>query len=151
MDFMLSRAPRVTAQWASAPGQHAVARFWRDMEMTLSTTGFVPDNRLMICLAPALPPESYTLDVTENQLTLCAADDLGAVYYPRTECEYSGGWYRLTAVGYVNSGRTIVRAGAEYTNNSAASGDIYLDDLLVKIAPEKTKKWDCSLTPRKLN
>lgn len=34
----------------------------------------------MICLAPALPPESYTLDVTENQLTLCAADDLGAVY-----------------------------------------------------------------------
>ena len=33
-----------------------------------------------ICLAPALPPESYTLDVTENQLTLCAADDLGAVY-----------------------------------------------------------------------
>jgi hypothetical protein len=50
------------------------------MEMTLSTTSFVPDNRLMICLAPALPPESYTLDVTENQLTLCAADDLGAVY-----------------------------------------------------------------------
>ncbi len=80
MDFMLSRATRVTAQWASAPVQHAVARFWRDMEMTLSTTGFVPDNRLMICLAPALPPESYTLDVTENQLTLCAADDLGAVY-----------------------------------------------------------------------
>ena len=79
MDFMLSRATRVTAQWASAPVQHAVARFWRDMEMTLSTTGFVPDNRLMICLAPALPPESYTLDVTENQLTLCAADDLGAV------------------------------------------------------------------------
>ena len=64
MDFMLSRATRVTAQWASAPVQHAVARFWRDMEMTLSTTGFVPDNRLMICLAPALPPESYTLDVT---------------------------------------------------------------------------------------
>ena len=55
---MLSRATRVTAQWASAPVQHAVARFWRDMEMTLSTTGFVPDNRLMICLAPALPPES---------------------------------------------------------------------------------------------
>lgn len=80
MDFMLSRATRVTAQWASAPVQHAVARFWRDMEMTLSSTGFVPDNRLMICLAPALPPESYTLDVTENQLTLCAADDLGAVY-----------------------------------------------------------------------
>lgn len=80
MDFMLSRATRVTAQWASAPVQHAVARFWRDMEMTLSTTSFVPDNRLMICLAPALPPESYTLDVTENQLTLCAADDLGAVY-----------------------------------------------------------------------
>ena len=80
MDFMLSRATRVTAQWASAPVQHAVARFWRDMEMTLSTPGFVPDNRLMICLAPALPPESYTLDVTENQLTLCAADDLGAVY-----------------------------------------------------------------------
>ena len=80
MDFMLSRATRVTAQWASAPVQHAVARFWRDMEMTLSTTGFVPDNSLMICLAPALPPESYTLDVTENQLTLCAADDLGAVY-----------------------------------------------------------------------
>ena len=80
MDFMLSRATRVTAQWASAPVQHAVARFWRDMEMTLSTTGFVPDNRLMICLAPALPPESYTLDVTENQLTLCAADDSGAVY-----------------------------------------------------------------------
>ena len=48
MDFMLSRATRVTAQWASAPVQHAVARFWRDMEMTLSTTGFVPDNRLMI-------------------------------------------------------------------------------------------------------
>ena len=46
MDFMLSRATRVTAQWASAPVQHAVARFWRDMEMTLSTTGFVPDNRL---------------------------------------------------------------------------------------------------------
>lgn len=66
MDFMLSRATRVTAQWASAPVQHAVARFWRDMEMTLSTTGFVPDNRLMICLAPALPPESYTLDVTET-------------------------------------------------------------------------------------
>ena len=53
MDFMLSRATRVTAQWASAPVQHAVARFWRDMEMTLSTTGFVPDNRLMICLAPS--------------------------------------------------------------------------------------------------
>lgn len=52
MDFMLSRATRVTAQWASAPVQHAVARFWRDMEMTLSTTSFVPDNRLMICLAP---------------------------------------------------------------------------------------------------
>lgn len=52
MDFMLSRATRVTAQWASAPVQHAVARLWRDMEMTLSTTGFVPDNRLMICLAP---------------------------------------------------------------------------------------------------
>lgn len=34
MDFMLSRATRVTAQWASAPVQHAVARFWRDMEMT---------------------------------------------------------------------------------------------------------------------
>ena len=86
MDFMLSRATRVTAQWASAPVQHAVARFWRDMEMTLSTTGFVPDNRLMICLAPALPPESYTLDVTENQLTLCAADDLGAgCYYQHTE------------------------------------------------------------------
>ena len=67
MDFMLSRATRVTAQWASAPVQHAVARFWRDMEMTLSTTGFVPDNRLMICLAPALPPESYTLDVTDEK------------------------------------------------------------------------------------
>lgn len=80
MDFMLSRATRVTAQWAGAPVQRAVQRFCRDMEMTLSTTGFVQDNRLMICLAPALPPESYTLDVTENLLTLCAADDLGAVY-----------------------------------------------------------------------
>lgn len=39
MDFMLSRATRVTAQWPVRPVQHAVARFWRDMEMTLSTTG----------------------------------------------------------------------------------------------------------------
>lgn len=75
----------------------------------------------------------------DSNLRLYFCDDLGAVYYPRTECEYSGGWYRLTAVGYANSGRTIVRAGAEYTNNSAASGDIYLDDLLVKIAPVKTE------------
>ena len=68
MDFMLSRATRVTAQWASAPEEHAVARFWRDMEMTLSNTGFVPDNRLMICLAPAPPPapQNYTRNYIEG-------------------------------------------------------------------------------------
>ena len=80
MEFILSRATTVEAQWAGAPVQRAVARFRRDLEMTLCPTGMTPGNRMMICLAPALPAESYTLDVSGDLLTLCAADDLGAVY-----------------------------------------------------------------------
>ena len=75
----------------------------------------------------------------DRNLRLYFCDDLGAMYYPQTKCEYSGGWYRLTAVGYADTGRTIVRTGVEYINNSAASGDIYLDDMLVRIAPMKTE------------
>ena len=35
MEFILSRATTVEAQWAGAPVQRAVARFRRDLEMTL--------------------------------------------------------------------------------------------------------------------
>lgn len=80
MDFMLSRSTIVRAQWAGSAVQRAVDRFCRDLAMTLSPTDIAPVNRIMICLAPTLPAESYTMDVTEDLLTLCAADDLGAVY-----------------------------------------------------------------------
>ena len=81
MEFVFSRATRVAAQWSSVPVQRAIRRLRRDMEMTLTPSDIAPNNEIVICLAPKLPPEGYTLDLQdEHTLIVCAADDLGAVY-----------------------------------------------------------------------
>lgn len=79
--------------------------------------------------------EVYTSEKDTN-LKLYYSDDLGAMYYPEAKYENEGAWYRLSAVGYVQPGRKITRVGIEYLNKSAAEGNVYLDDFLVKIAPK---------------
>ena len=81
MEFILTRATRVAAQWNSLPVQHAIRRMRRDMEMTLSPTEQIQSNEIVIALSPTLPPEGYTIDIQdERSLIICAADDLGAIY-----------------------------------------------------------------------
>lgn len=81
MEFIISRATRVAAQWNSVPVQCAIRRMRRDMEMALAPTDITQNNEIVICLAPQLPAEGYTIDIQdERTLIVCAADDLGAVY-----------------------------------------------------------------------
>ena len=56
MEFILSRATTVEAQWAGAPVQRAVARFRRGLEMPLCPPGMPPGARRRLCLAPAAAP-----------------------------------------------------------------------------------------------
>lgn len=81
MEFILSQATRVAAQWNSVPVQHAIRRFNRDLHRALSPSNITPNNDIVICLAPNLPTEGYTIDIQDDRsMIICAADDLAAVY-----------------------------------------------------------------------
>ena len=81
MEFLLTRRVKVSAQWQSEPLRRALARFDRDLEMTLAPGDLVPAGQITLVLAPQLPPEQYVIDLQgDGAMVIRAADDLGAVY-----------------------------------------------------------------------
>lgn len=81
MEFLLTRGVAISAQWSSEPLRRAVARFRRDLEMTLNEGDLIPSGRIQLCLARDLAPEQYSIDLQSSEsMIIRAADDLGAVY-----------------------------------------------------------------------
>lgn len=81
MEFLLTRNVAISAQWSSEPLRRAVARFRRDLEMTLNEGDLIPSGRIQLCLARDLPPEQFSIDLQSSEsMIIRAADDLGAVY-----------------------------------------------------------------------
>src|SRR5699024_12063858 len=63
MEFLLTRRVKVSAQWSSEPLRRALARFDRDLEMTLNAGDLVPAGRIALVLARQLPPEQFIIDL----------------------------------------------------------------------------------------
>ena len=81
MEFLLTRRVKVSAQWSSEPLRRALARFDRDLEMTLNAGDLVPAGRIALVLARQLPPEQFIIDLqSADSMVIRAADDLAAVY-----------------------------------------------------------------------
>ena len=81
MEFLLTRRVAISAQWSSEPLRRAVARFQRDLEMTLNPGELIPAGRIQLVLARSMAPEQYSIDLqSAESMVIRAADDLGAVY-----------------------------------------------------------------------
>lgn len=59
----------------------ALARFRRDLEMTLNEGDLIPSGRIQLCLVRSLAPEQFSIDLQSSEsMIIRAADDLGAIY-----------------------------------------------------------------------
>src|SRR5699024_1138786 len=81
MEFLLTRGVEISAQWSSEPLRRALARFRRDLEMTLNEGDLIPSGRIQLCLVRSLAPEQFSIDLQSSEsMIIRAADDLGAIY-----------------------------------------------------------------------
>ena len=79
MAFVFTRATAVHAAWGGEPVRRALARFARDLKMTL--TGAAPGGTVELVQEQSLPPEQFTVTAqSDAALRVAAADELGAVY-----------------------------------------------------------------------
>ena len=81
MEFLLTRGVEISAQWSSEPLRRALARFRRDLEMTLNEGDLIPSGRIQLCLVRSLAPEQFSIDLQSSEsMIIRAADELGAIY-----------------------------------------------------------------------
>lgn len=81
MEFLLTRGVEISAQWSSEPLRRALARFRRDLEMTLNEGDLIPSGRIQLCLVRSLAPEQFSIDLQSSEsMIIRASDDLGAIY-----------------------------------------------------------------------
>ena len=81
MEFLLTCGVEISPQWTSEPLRRGIARFRRDLQMTLNQGDLIPAGRIQLCLVRSLGPEQYSIDLQSSEsMIIRAADDLGAVY-----------------------------------------------------------------------
>lgn len=79
--FLMTRnTPLFSSMPSSVPITRTIQRMVRDLEMTLSESSVQSSGCIRLAEDSALPPEAWTIQVTSQEISVCASDELGAAY-----------------------------------------------------------------------